>query len=203
MLHADWKDWRVVKVRSNIPDRLSKELSGLDGTIGIGTVTDPYQYAEKRFRLTQKCLEILKEKDFRIHLHTKSDLVLRDIDLISSMRGEVGITITAVDDRFSKITEPGAPLPGKRLEALKLLSERGVDTYALIGPVLNHLEGKERELVDAVASTGAKRVYIDSLNPRPLLTERLARMNIRGSETSKEKIRRMAADSGLLVRDVF
>jgi len=192
-----------VKVRSNIPDRLSKELSGLEGTIGIGTVTDPYQYAEKRFRLTQRCLEILKEKDFRIHLHTKSDLVLRDIDLISSMRGEVGITITSIDDRFSKITEPGAPLPQNRLDALKKLSEKGVDTYALIGPVLNHLEGTEGSLVDAVVSTGTKRVYIDSLNLRPMLADRLSRMNIHGSERSKEKIRRLAEDSGLLVQDVF
>ena len=192
-----------MKVRSNIPDRLSRELSGLEGTIGIGTVTDPYQYAEKRFRLTQRCLEILKEKDFRIHLHTKSDLVLRDIDLISSMRGEVGITITSIDDRFSKITEPGAPLPQNRLDALKKLSEKGVDTYALIGPVLNHLEGTEGSLVDAVVSTGTKRVYIDSLNLRPMLADRLSRMNIHGSERSKEKIRRLAEDSGLLVHDVF
>jgi DNA repair photolyase len=193
----------VVKVRSNIPYRLPKELSGLEGTIGIGTVTDPYQYAEKRFRLTQRCLEILKERDFRIHLHTKSDLVLRDADLISSMRGEVGITITSINDRFSKITEPGAPLPQKRLDALRQLSEKGVDTYALIGPVLNHLEGTEGDLVDAVVSTGTKRVYIDSLNMRPMLADRLNRMKIHGSERSKEKIRRLAEDSGLLVQDVF
>lgn len=192
-----------MKVRSNIPDRLSKELSGLEGTIGIGTVTDPYQYAEKRFRLTQKCLEILRDRDFRIHLHTKSDLVLRDIELISSMRGEVGITITAIDDKFSKITEPGAPLPEKRLDALKRLSESGVDTYALVGPVLNHLEGREEEFVNAIVSTGVKRVFIDTLNLRPLLAERLSRMNIHGSERSKEKIRRLAESSGLLVRDVF
>ena len=192
-----------MKVRSNIPYRLPKELSGLEGTIGIGTVTDPYQYAEKRFRLTQRCLEILKERDFRIHLHTKSDLVLRDADLISSMRGEVGITITSINDRFSKITEPGAPLPQKRLDALRQLSEKGVDTYALIGPVLNHLEGTEGDLVDAVVSTGTKRVYIDSLNMRPMLADRLNRMKIHGSEKSKEKIRRLAEDSGLLVQDVF
>ena len=192
-----------MKVRSNIPDRLSRELSGLGGTIGIGTVTDPYQYAEKRFRLTQRCLEILKERDFRIHLHTKSDLVLRDMELISSMKGELGMTITSVDDRISKITEPGAPLPGKRLEALKRLSESGVDTYALIGPVLNHLEGKEEDLVDAVVSTGVKRVYIDSLNPRPVLAERLGRMNIHGSEISKDRIRGLAKNAGLLVKNVF
>lgn len=203
VLHTEWKDWRVVKVRSNIPYRLSKELSGLDGTIGIGTVTDPYQYAEKRFRLTQKCLEILKERNFRIHLHTKSDLVLRDIDLISSMRGEVGVTITTVSEKFSKITEPGAPLPEKRLEALKRLSENGVDTYALIGPVLNHLEGFEKDIVEAVVSTGTKRVFIDRLNPRPQLIERLSRMNLRGSDKAREKIRRLAEESGLQVNDVF
>lgn len=192
-----------MKVRSNIPDRLSRELSGLEGTIGVGTVTDPYQYAEKRFRLTRTCLEILKEKDFRIHLHTKSDLILRDMDLISSMRGEVGITITSIDDKFSKITEPGAPLPEKRLNALRRLSEGGVDTYALIGPVLSHLEGNEENFVNAVVSTGVKRVFIDALNPRPLLSERLNRMNIHGSQRSKEKIRELAEGSGLLVRDVF
>ena len=203
VLHTDWKDWRVVKVRSNIADRLSKELSGLDGTIGVGTVTDPYQYAEKRFKLTQKCLRILKERDFRIHLHTKSDLVLRDAGLLASMRGEVGITITGIDEKYSKITEPGAPLPVKRLYALEQLTSLGIDTYALIGPVLNHLEGREEDFVAAIAATGVKRVFIDSLNPRPQLMERLNRMNVRGSEEAKEKVRELAADYGLAVRDVF
>jgi DNA repair photolyase len=203
VLHTDWNDWRVVKVRSNITDRLSKELSGLDGTIGIGTVTDPYQYAERRFRLTQRCLEVLKEKDFRIHMHTKSDLILRDADIIAGMRGEVGITITTIEDKFSKMTEPGAPLPGRRLETLKLLTEKGIDTYALVGPVLSHLEGKEEAFVNSIASTGVKRVYIDSLNSRPMLTERLNRMNLHGSQKSKEKIRRSASESGLTVKDVF
>ncbi|MDR2846379.1 MAG: radical SAM protein, partial [Candidatus Methanoplasma sp.] len=63
VLHTEWKDWRVVKVRTNIADRLAKELVGLSGTVGIGTVTDPYQYAEKRFLLTRSCLEVLKAKD--------------------------------------------------------------------------------------------------------------------------------------------
>ena len=203
VLHTDWKDWRVVKVRSNIPDRLVKELNCLEGTIGIGTVTDPYQYAEKRFRLTLTCLEILKVRDFRVHIHTKSDLILRDIDMISSMRGEVGITITTIEERYSKITEPGAPLPEKRLDALKQLTEAGIDTYALVGPTLDHLEGKEKEFVESIASTGVKRMSLDSLNPRPLLTERLNRMGIHGSERSKESIRNHAKRSGITVTDVF
>jgi len=115
----------------------------------------------------------------------------------------VGITITTIIEKYSKITEPGAPLPKQRLETLKRLCDKGVDAYALIGPVLNHLEGTEEKFVDAIVSTGVKRVYIDSLNSRPYLTARLSRMNIRGSDKSKEKIRKLASDAGLDVRDVF
>ncbi|MDR2846602.1 MAG: radical SAM protein [Candidatus Methanoplasma sp.] len=203
VLHTEWKDWRVVKVRTNIADRLAKELVGLSGTIGIGTVTDPYQYAEKRFLLTHRCLEVLKARDFRIHVHTKSDLILRDLELIASMRGEVGITITTADERYSKMTEPGAPFPAKRLDALKKLTEAGIDTYALVGPVLNHLEGHEKELVDAIAATGTKRMSIDSLNSRPQLADRLFRMNICGSNRAKELVRSYAISAGIDVRDVF
>lgn len=193
----------MVKVRSNIAERLSKELGGLSGTVGIGTVTDPYQYAEKRFELTKRCLHVLKMRDFRIHIHTKSDLILRDLDLISSMRGEVGITVTTIDERYSKMTEPGAPLPPKRLDAMKRLADSGVDVYALVGPVLNHLEGNEDAFVEAIASTGVKRMYLDSLNRRTVLGERLDRMNLTGSDTAKERIRRAAAAAGLDVRNVF
>ena len=203
VLHAEWKDWRVVKVRTNITDRLAKELNGLRGTVGIGTVTDPYQYAERRFRLTLSCLEILQRNDIRMHIHTKSDLILRDVDIISSMRGEVGVTITTLDERYSKMTEPGAPLPERRLHALKCMTEAGIDTYALVGPILNHLEGREAEFVDSIASTGVRRMSIDSLNKRPRLTERLDRMKLHGSEVSRERIRDLASNSGIEVTDVF
>jgi DNA repair photolyase len=201
--HSSWNEWRIVRVKSNVAERLGKELSYVDGVIGIGTTTDPYQYAESRFRLTEQCLHILKEKDCRVHIHTKSDLILRDVDLIQEMKSTVGITVTNIDDRASKITEPGAPLPSRRFLALKNLSEAGIDTYALVGPVLNLLEGRERDFVDAVLSTGTKKIYIDSLNSRPLLSERLSKMNIVGSSAALEKIRRLASKDGLWVYDVF
>lgn len=201
--HTSWKEWRVVKVRGNIVERLAAELPGLKGTVGIGTVTDPYQYAEKRFMLTRMCLEELKRKDFRIHIHTKSDLILRDLELIASMRGEVGVTVTGLDERRSKMTEPGAPMPSKRLETLTALSEARVDVYALIGPVLDHLEGHEKEFVDAVAATGAKRAVIDALNLRPELSERLDRMGIRGSEQARANIKALLRSKGIAVSDVF
>jgi DNA repair photolyase len=201
--HTEFGQWRIVKVRSNIAERLAKEVRNIDGTVGVGTVTDPYQYAEKRFMLTSQCLEVLRSAGLRVHVHTKSDLILRDLDIISGMKGEVGITITTLDEKASHVTEPGAPLPARRLDALRKLTCAGVDTYALVGPVLRFLEGREEEFVEAVASTGVRRMCIDRLNLRPLLSQRLDRMGITGSAEALEKIRRLAGDSGMEVTDVF
>ncbi len=203
VLHTEWSDWRVVKVRMNVVERLASELPGLKGTVGVGTVTDPYQYAEKRFMLTRRCLLELKKRDFRVHIHTKSDLILRDMDLIASMRGEVGVTLTGLDERRSKMTEPGAPMPSARLDALKRLTEAGIDTYALVGPILDHLEGNEDAFVGAVAATGVRRASLDTLNRRPLLGERLDRMNVRGSDRARENIRKGFSEKGIEVSDVF
>ena len=202
--HSDWSSWRVVRVKTNIVERLSKELPDTDGIIGIGTVTDPYQSVERRFGLTRGCLERIVRDGRRIHMHTKSDLILRDIDLLKRTQGLIAVTITGIDDRYSKITEPGAPLPSRRLDALRILTDEGLDTYALIGPVLSHLRGREREFCDAVISTGVRKAYIDKLNGRPLLNERLTRMSISdGGTATVERIRSFLTDGGVEVHDVF
>lgn len=83
--HQPWDRWRVVRVKWDIADRLRKEVRGLGGTVGIGTVTDPYQGAEARFHLTRDCLTVLRSAGMGVHIHTKSPLLLRDIDMILSM----------------------------------------------------------------------------------------------------------------------
>ncbi len=202
--HSEWETWRIVRVKINITDRLLKELPYAEGIIGIGTVTDPYQSAESKYQLTRQCLEILRNNDREIHMHTKSDLILRDKDIIAEMKGLVAVTITGIDDKFSKITEPGAPLPSKRLNTLKELTECGIRTYALVGPVLSHLEGKEKEFVESIADTGVKLMYIDKLNRRPLLNERLKRRNIEGgSADCLLKIKEFSTSYGIEIRNVF
>lgn len=203
LTHSEWDSWRVVRVRTNIASRLSKELPNIEGVIGIGTTTDPYQPAESRFRLTRSCLGRIRERGARIHMHTKSGMVLRDLDILKDLEGDVAVTITTVDERISKRIEPGAPLPEERLDALERLTEEGLRTYALVGPVLDVLEGKEREFVDAVAATGTERMFVDRLNQRPLLSVRMERAGIRGSDLALERIRALATDVGMEVRDVF
>lgn len=125
--HQPWDGWRVVRVKYDIPERLQKELPGLSGTVGIGTVTDPYQGAEARFRLTRRCLDVLRGRGFPVRIHTKSPLILRDLDILGDIRPHVEITVTGIDRRSSLITEPGAPLPEERLKALRELVDAGID----------------------------------------------------------------------------
>lgn len=201
--HKDWDTWRVVRVKVNVADRLEREIDHTEGIIGIGTVTDPYQYAEKRFNLTRNCLEIIERHSREIHIHTKSDLITRDIDLLGRIKSKIAVTITSVDDSFSKVVEPGAPLPEKRLFALKQLTDAGLNTYVLIGPVLSSLRGKEEEFCQKIIETGVKTAYIDKLNERPLLFERLSRKSINGSDISVKMIRSLLVESDIVVKNVF
>lgn len=83
----------------NISTLLRKELKTKNGMIGIGTVTDPYQPVEKIFSLTRRCLTEIVRKDAPASILTKSELVIRDISLLSELsRVEIGITVTTLDD---------------------------------------------------------------------------------------------------------
>ncbi len=200
---APWETWRIPKAKSNIVSRLSMELPNVAGVIGIGTVTDPYQPVEAKLMLTRRCLETLRAHSFPIHIHTKSNLILRDLDLLSGMDCVVGFTVTGVSDRHSKILEPGAPLPKDRFSAIASLVKAGIDVYALVGPILNHLEGAEGEFVAAMAQTGVRRVFVDPLNPRPNLSARVSRRGYSGSPRALAEIRRLGKAAGLEVLDVF
>jgi len=195
--HSDWSTWRIVKVRSNIATRLAKELKNVNGVIGLGSSTDPYQYAEARFQLTRDCLTVLKRFDSTVHIITKSDLVTRDIDLLKDMDVTVGVTITGIDDRISKITEPGAPLPAKRLAAVKQLVDAGISTYIMAEPLLHPIEGHEEEFIDAIAATGVRAMDIEGVHYRPELKARMERMGFRSaSRESLMKVRLYAKSRG-------
>ena len=96
VLKIEREKWgKIVNIRRNMPKVLSKELRKKEkGVVGISTVTDPYQPLEKKFKLTRYCLQELLKYDFPICVQTKSDLVLRDVDLISKFsHAEVGVTV--------------------------------------------------------------------------------------------------------------
>lgn len=123
----------------------------------LSSVTDPYQPVERKYALTRSILEVLLEHQVPISILTKSDLVLRDLDLLAQFNNcEVGLTIITLDKNVSSIFEPRSPSPDKRLEALKGLHEHGIKTYAFIGPILPYLTDIEelfiatRDIADVV-----------------------------------------------------
>lgn len=122
---------------------LRQELSRVSAKdhIAIGTATDPYQPAERRYERTRAILEVFAAGRGRyLGITTKSDLVLRDLELLKQVaRGNVlgvNLTITTLDERMARLLEPRAPRPQLRLEAVKRLSESGIPVAVFPNPVM-------------------------------------------------------------------
>jgi len=134
-----------VIVKANAIDLLKQELprKRVKGTIGTGSMSDPYLPLEAARRLTAQALEVIAEHQFPIHALTKSDLVLRDIEtlrVISRVYAAISFTITTADDELGKQVEPGAPLVSRRFAAMAQLAEAGLLTGVLLMPVLPFIE---------------------------------------------------------------
>jgi len=150
--------------KPNAAELLRKELSSkshMVTPIAMGTNTDPYQPIERDWRITRQCLEILWECRHPVYITTKSDRILRDIDLLASMAGEglvaVMISVTSLDPATARTLEPRAPHPLRRVEAIRKLSQAGIQVVASISPVVPGITDHEIEaLVACVASAGAQ-----------------------------------------------
>ena len=166
-----------VQAKANLPAVLERELRRKKkGTVGLSTVTDPYQPLERKLRLTRSCLEVLRAKAFPVSVQTKSALVLRDLDVLAGYTGaEVGITITALDGGIASLLEPGASSPGERLRAISELSRAGVGTWAFVGPLIPGLvEEKDlAPLFHAIKDAGASHALVDRLRLKPGIGPRL------------------------------
>lgn len=168
-------EWTTVLARTDLPQVLAKEIKGKKGMIGLGTVTDPYQEAERHLLITRRCLMEIVPHGLSVSVLTKSDLILRDLDLYKELKGEVGITVTSVNDEISRMMEPGAPLPGRRIDALRRMAGEGLNAYALIGPLLPLLTERDLdEMVEAISSTGIGWVMLDRFRPRPGMFDDIA-----------------------------
>lgn len=211
-----------IQAKVNIARLLSRELGRKRGVVGLGTVTDPYQPAEAKLLLTRRCLEEMVRAGSSVSLLTKSDLVVRDIDLLERMASaEVGITINTSDDSRAVVFEPGAPPPSKRLKAVRALVDAGTGTYVFLGPVIPTITDHDLDgLVNAIIETRVRSVMIDRLNLRPGMQERMiAAMSERSPSTLDEFVskvdddhfyedviaylKRSLTDGGIVVSDAF
>lgn len=140
-------------IKENAIELLKKEISKLKekNVIGTGSMNDPYMPIESEIKNTQKALEVINKYRFPVHIITKSDLVLRDLDLIKEISKEyaaVSFTIITTDDRLGKILEPTAPIISKRFEAIKQLSKSGIKTGISLMPVLPNITDDKETLIN-------------------------------------------------------
>lgn len=155
-----------VLVKVNAPELLERELSRkrVKGTIGTGSMNDPYMPLEAERNLTGQVLKIIARYGFGVHIITKSNLVLRDLSVLQDMAkvyAAVTFTITSADDELSKKLEPGAPVSSARFQAIKTLAESGIYTGISLMPLLPFIEDNEDNLLGIVrkaAEAGAKYI---------------------------------------------
>jgi DNA repair photolyase len=157
---------REVLIKANALDLLRRELARkrVKGTIGTGSMNDPYMPLEKEVNLTGRALEIIAQFRFPVHIVTKSDLVLRDLDTlieINKVYAAVSFTITTADDELGKRLEPGAPLVSDRLRAMRVLADHGIRTGVALMPILPFIEDTEENIttiVEAAHEHGASYI---------------------------------------------
>ncbi|MFI6548043.1 Rv2578c family radical SAM protein [Streptomyces prunicolor] len=165
----------VVKV--NAPDLLRRQLGSrrwLGEHIAMGTNVDCYQRAEGRYRLMPGILGALRDHANPFSILTKGTLILRDLDLLvqASEVTEVGISVSVgfTDPALWRTVEPGTPSPERRLDAVRTLTERGIDVGVLMAPVIPFLSDHPAQLratVRAIAASGASSVTPLVLHLRP------------------------------------
>jgi DNA repair photolyase len=176
------EDWGTfVDVRVNAAEVLARQMKrAKQSNIAIGTVTDPYQPLERKYQITRACLEVLAAYDFPISILTKSDLVLRDLDILHRLRDvEVGFTIATLDEKARQVFEPRSSPILARLAALAELAEAGIRTWAFCGPLLPFFSDSEDQidvLFGELARAGVSYIYVDSMKLSGAIGGRISKL---------------------------
>jgi len=135
-------DFEDIEVKQNAPFLLEKALRSKRKKcmIGTGAMCDPYMHCEEQLGLTRRCLEIIDHYGFGLAIQTKSDRILRDLELLKSINQKakcvVQMTLTTYDEELCKILEPNVCTTRKRYEALQIFRENGIPTVVWLSPIL-------------------------------------------------------------------
>lgn len=158
----------VVRAKKDALALINKELKSKKrtGVIGTGAMSDPYNPFEREYRLTRGALELINIHGFGVSIITKSDLIIRDIDILKKIKSHspvlIKITVTTCNDALGKKIEPNVATSSKRFSAIKELTNNELFAGVLLMPVLPFLEDNEdniREIVRLAHENGARFIY--------------------------------------------
>ena len=168
---------RKIYVKQHAADLLRRDLRRVKPgeEIAIGTATDPYQPAERRYEITRAVLEeMARHQGLDIGIVTKSNLILRDVALLQQVSEHnqlfVNITITTLNTDLARLLEPRAPRPDLRLDAMRKLNQNGVAAGVICAPVLPEITDSLRDLealVRATAEAGGRYIFANPLFLKP------------------------------------
>ena len=165
LVHENVEDFsRIIYVKTNAPELLEKGLKKAEkDVVALSGVTDPYQPAERKYVVTRKVLKVLRDNNFPVHIGTKSDLVLRDADILSEISKNswctVSFTVTTFDKNLFSLLEPFSPPPERRLEAVKKLTEAGIMAGVDFTPIIPYLlddDNNIREVIRRASESNAQ-----------------------------------------------
>lgn len=161
-------NFESVRAKENSLEIIRRELKSKrkNGVVGTGAMSDPYNPFEKRLSLTRSALEIIDNTGFGVAIATKSDLIIRDIDILTRIKKHspvlCKITITTAEDDLCRKIEPNVVVTSKRFEAVKRLSENDIYTGILLMPILPFINDTQENIVSIIRlakENGAKFIY--------------------------------------------
>ncbi len=161
-------DFDRVRIKENSIEIIKKDLTSKrkKGVVGTGAMSDPYNPFEEKYLLTRQALKLLDEHRFGIAITTKSDLIVRDIDILKRIQKHspnlVKITITTFDDELCKKIEPNVSTTSDRFKGLKKLSDNNIYSGVLLMPILpfiNDTEENIRNIIKRAYECGAKFIF--------------------------------------------
>ena len=166
-----------IYVKQHTAELLRRDLRRVEPgeAIALGTATDPYQPAERRYEVTRGILEeFARHRGFELGIVTKSDLIVRDLDLLRALALNnalsIHITVTTMNVELARILEPRAPRPDLRIDAVRRLSEAGINVGVSSSPVLPGITDSPlglEDVVRAAAAAGARHIFAGPLFLKP------------------------------------
>jgi len=154
-----------IEVKENAPMMLDKELQKKRNPVMIGTgaMTDPYNHIEATLQYTRKCLEVIYKNNCGVSILTKSDMILRDMNLLSKIKQNakvvVEMTLSTANDELCKIIEPNVCVTSKRVEVLKRCHEEGIPTIVWLCPILPFINDTKENLLKLLDYCSEAHVY--------------------------------------------
>ena len=159
--------FETCRPKKNLLKRLALEATKLRGeTISLSNSSDPYPRIDSDLGLTREALKTLTHSFCKIQIITKSTLVARDADLLREAPATVALTITTHHDDLSRILEPSAPNPSRRLKTLEILKMQGIPVSVRIDPIIPYVNSECEDLVEEIASIGVKHITVSTYKPR-------------------------------------